>query len=88
MFSEDKPASPQTKRPGDANAPIVLIHDATRIHARKRLYMTATPRLYTQGARATLLQTVGHGGWIALFHAGRILCTTPDRKERDHLRAT
>ena len=30
----------------------MLIHDANRIRARKRLYMTATPRLYTEGARA------------------------------------
>ena len=40
------------ERPGDAASPFVLVHDAQRIRARKRLYMTATPRLYTEGAKA------------------------------------
>ena len=40
------------ERPGDAASPFVLAHDAQRIRARKRLYMTATPRLYTEGAKA------------------------------------
>ena len=40
------------ERPGDAASPFVLAHDAARIRARKRLYMTATPRLYTEGAKA------------------------------------
>ena len=40
------------ERPGDKTSPFVLIHDEARIRARKRLYMTATPRLYTEGARA------------------------------------
>ncbi len=39
-------------RPGDRTSPFVLVHDAGRIRARKRLYMTATPRLYTAGAKA------------------------------------
>ena len=30
----------------------MLVHDAQRIRAAKRLYMTATPRLYTEGAKA------------------------------------
>ena len=38
-------------RPGDKTSPFVLIHDGERIRASKRLYMTATPRLYTQGAK-------------------------------------
>ena len=33
-------------------SPFVLIHDGARIRSEKRLYMTATPRLYTEGARA------------------------------------
>ena len=41
------------ERPGDKTSPFVLVHDAERIRAAKRLYMTATPRLYTGGARAT-----------------------------------
>ena len=38
--------------PGDNTSPFVLVHDAERIRAEKRLYMTATPRLYTEGAKA------------------------------------
>ena len=32
-------------------SPFVLIHNGDRIRAKKRLYMTATPRLYTEGAK-------------------------------------
>ena len=39
-------------QPGDRTSPFVLIHDDGEIRARKRLYMTATPRLYTEGAKA------------------------------------
>ena len=39
-------------RPGDTTSPFVLVHDGGRIQAAKRLYMTATPRLYTEGAKA------------------------------------
>ena len=39
------------ERPGDKTSPFVLVHDAERIRASKRLYMTATPRLYTEAAR-------------------------------------
>ena len=38
--------------PGDNTSPFVLVHDAERIRAEKRLYMTATPRLYTEGVKA------------------------------------
>ena len=37
---------------GDDTSPFVLVHNADRIRAKKRLYMTATPRLYTEGAKA------------------------------------
>ena len=40
------------EQPGDKTSPFVLVHDAQRIRASKRLYMTATPRLYTEGAKA------------------------------------
>ena len=43
-------------RPGDQTSPFVLVHDAGRVRAAKRLYMTATPRLYTQGAKTTAAQ--------------------------------
>ena len=36
----------------DKTSPFVLIHDTDRIRAKKRLYMTATSRLYTEGAKA------------------------------------
>ena len=36
---------------GDETSPFVLVHNADRIRAKKRLYMTATPRLYTEGAK-------------------------------------
>ena len=35
----------------EKTSPFVLVHDVARIRARKRLYMTATPRLYTQSAK-------------------------------------
>ena len=37
--------------PGDTTSPFVLVHDAEKIRAHKRLYMTATPKLYTENAR-------------------------------------
>ena len=37
--------------PGDDKSPFVLVHEKERIRAAKRLYMTATPRLYTEGAK-------------------------------------
>ena len=40
------------ERPDDKTSPFVLVHDGKRIRAARRLYMTATPRLYTEGARA------------------------------------
>ena len=39
-------------RPGDKTSPFVLVHDDARIRADKRLYMTATPRLYTASAKS------------------------------------
>ena len=39
------------ERPGDKTSHFVLVHDGERIRAAKRLYMTATPRLYTEGAK-------------------------------------
>ena len=35
----------------DKTSPFVLVHDAERIRTSKRLYMTATPRLYTEAAK-------------------------------------
>ena len=36
----------------DKTSPFVLVHNPDRIRAKKRLYMTATSRLYTEGAKA------------------------------------
>ena len=36
----------------DKTSPFVLVHNADRIHVKKRLYMTATPRLYADSAKA------------------------------------
>ena len=36
----------------DKTSPFVLVHNTDRIRAKKRLYMTATSRLYTEGAKA------------------------------------
>ncbi len=38
--------------PDKSTSPFVLIHDAKKIAAEKRLYMTATPRIYAEGAKA------------------------------------
>ncbi len=40
------------ERPDDKTSPFVLIHNANKIRANRRLYMTATPRIFTEGARA------------------------------------
>ena len=40
------------EHPYDTTSPFVLVHNAGRIRADKRLYMTATSRLYTEGTKA------------------------------------
>ena len=40
------------ERTGDKTSPFVLVHDAKKIRSARRLYMTATPRLYTEGAKS------------------------------------
>ena len=42
----------ENPEPDEKTSPFVLVHDKARIRARKRLYMTATSRLYTEGAKA------------------------------------
>ncbi len=39
------------ERQAEKTSPFVLVHNAQRIRASKRLYMTATPRIYTAGAK-------------------------------------
>ena len=51
IFCDEAHRTTGVEAPGDRTSPFVLVHDADRIRANKRLYMTATPRLYTEGAK-------------------------------------
>lgn len=51
IFCDEAHRTTGVDKPGDKTSHFVLVHDADRIHANKRLYMTATPRLYTENAR-------------------------------------
>ena len=48
IFCDEAHRTTGIDRPGDNTSPFVLVHDADRIRASKRLYMTATAKLYTQ----------------------------------------
>ena len=39
------------EKPGDDLSPFVQVHDSALVQAKKRLYMTATPRLYTEASK-------------------------------------
>lgn len=52
IFCDEAHRTTGVEAPGDRTSPFVLVHDADRIRASKRLYMTATPRLYTEGAKS------------------------------------
>ena len=51
IFCDEAHRTTGVDRPGDKTSPFVLVHDADRIRSNKRLYMTATPKLYTETAR-------------------------------------
>ena len=51
IFCDEAHRTTGVDKPDDKTSPFVLVHDADRIRANKRLYMTATPRLYTENAR-------------------------------------
>ena len=51
IFCDEAHRTTGVEAPGDKTSPFVLVHDAARLRASKRLYMTATPRLYTEGAK-------------------------------------
>ena len=51
IFCDEAHRTTGVEAPGDKTSPFVLVHDVDRIRANKRLYMTATPRLYTEGAK-------------------------------------
>ena len=52
IFCDEAHRTTGVEAPGDKTSPFILVHDADRIRANKRLYMTATPRLYTEGAKS------------------------------------
>ena len=52
IFCDEAHRTTGVEAPGDRTSPFVLVHDADHIRANKRLYMTATPRLYTEGAKS------------------------------------
>ena len=51
VFCDEAHRTTGVDKPGDKTSPFLLVHDPERIRANKRLYMTATPRLYTESAR-------------------------------------
>ena len=51
IFCDEAHRTTGVDKPGDKTSPFVLVHDEDRIRASKRLYMTATPKLYTESAR-------------------------------------
>ncbi len=51
VFCDEAHRTTGADRPDDKTSPFILVHDAKRIHASKRLYMTATPKLYTESVK-------------------------------------
>ena len=51
VFCDEAHRTTGADRPDDKTSPFVLVHDSERIHASKRLYMTATPKLYTESVK-------------------------------------
>ncbi len=51
IFCDEAHRTTGVDRPGNKTSPFVLVHDGDRIRASKRLYMTATPKLYTENAK-------------------------------------
>lgn len=56
---EDTAAPKTTKSTKRTITPYSFIHDPNAVRAAKRLYMTATPRIYTESARARVEQASG-----------------------------
>ena len=51
IFCDEGHRTTGVDRLDDDTSPFVRVHDNDRIRAKKRLYMTATPRLYTESAK-------------------------------------
>ncbi len=56
---EDTATPKQSKSPKRSVTPFSFIHDPNAVRASKRLYMTATPRIYTEAARSRVEQASG-----------------------------
>ena len=56
IFCDEGHRTTGIDRSDDNTSPFVLVHDNDRIRAKKRLYMTATPRLYTESAKTKAAQ--------------------------------
>ena len=56
IFCDEGHRTTGIDRSDDDTSPFVLVHDNDRIRAKKRLYMTATPRLYTESAKTKAAQ--------------------------------
>ena len=55
IFCDEAHRTTGIDKPGDKTSHFVLVHDADRIRANKRLYMTATAKLYTESAKTKAL---------------------------------
>ena len=55
IFCDEAHRTTGVDRPGDNTSPFVLVHNADRIRANKRLYMTATAKLYTESLKTKAL---------------------------------
>ncbi|MCY3538346.1 MAG: DEAD/DEAH box helicase family protein [bacterium] len=80
-FSEDdgaaeaSPPDVEAEKDDGKVSPFLLVHDDKKIKARRRLYMTATPRLYTKHAKKKLNQkTLPCSRWTTWKCTGR--CST------------
>ncbi len=51
IFCDEAHRTTGVEQPDGQLSPFVLVHDETRIRATKRLYMTATPKIYTEAVK-------------------------------------
>ena len=51
IFCDEAHRTTGVEQPDGQLSPFVLVHDETRIRANKRLYMTATPKIYTEAVK-------------------------------------
>ena len=78
-------APPAPTFDGEDEKPLRQVHDADFIRAAKRLYMTATPRIYGDSAKTTASVTTWRSTrWIDVVRFGRRLyvITSPEAVKR------